>query len=92
MLYLYRCLTRSTVFFSVKQIHGAEVGWSLGFMVNKTNGIPTESASYRISQQEFVILLLVFSLLTIIGLAMLVICIVKRKMEKNMKYQYRIIQ
>jgi len=76
----------------VDKIDGAEVGWSLGFMANKTNSIPTESPTYRISQQEFVILLLVSSLLTIIGLAMLVICIVKRKMEKNMKYKYSVIQ
>lgn len=76
----------------VDKMNGAEVGWSLGFMANKTNEIPTESPTYRISQQEFVILLLVSSLVTIIGLAMLVICIVKRKMERSMKYKYSTIQ
>ena len=78
--------------FLLCKVDGAEIGWSLGFMVNKTNEIPVESPTYRISQQEFVILLLVSSLLTIIGLAMLVICIVKRKMEKDVKYKYSMIQ
>lgn len=76
----------------VQKVGGTEVGWSLGFMVNATNAIPIESPTYRISEQEFVILLLVSSLLTIMGLAMLVICVVKRRMEKNMKYKYSMIQ
>lgn len=97
-IYSYGFLTHGVKFnpssndvFFTDKINGAEVGWSLGFMVNATNSIPVESPTYRISQQEFVSLLVVFSSLTIIGLAMFIICVVKRKLSKNMKYKYSMI-
>jgi len=74
-----------------KNINGTEVGWSLGYMVNATNSVPTEGSNYRLTQQELVSLLVVCFLIALVGLSMLIVCCVKRRIERNMKYKYTMV-
>lgn len=67
----------------VQSINNTEVNWSLGFMVNATKGIPNESPTYRLSQQEFVTLLVLCVMMALIGLAMFTICVLRRKNKDN---------
>ena len=60
-------------------------------MVNATNSIPVEAPSYRLTQQELITLLVVCFLIAFVGLSMLIVCCVKRKLERNMKYKYTLV-
>ena len=75
---------------NIFQIDGTEVEWSLGFMVNATNSVPVEEPTYRLTRQEYIALLAFCCLVSLIGLAMFVTCLVKRKMEKNL-FKYSLI-
>lgn len=72
----------------VENINGTEVNWSLGFMVNATKGIPNESPTYRLTQQEFITLLVMCCMMVMIGVGMLTICVIRRKFDKNDQHKY----
>ncbi|XP_057306310.1 ectonucleoside triphosphate diphosphohydrolase 8-like [Hydractinia symbiolongicarpus] len=97
-LYSYELLTTGLHFkpdsdrvHIARNINGTEVSWSLGFMVNATNAIPTEAPTYRLSAQEFISILTVCSVITLVGLAMLTLCLLKKRLEKNTKYKYKLV-
>lgn len=98
-LYAYTMLTHGLHFSPesndvqiVQNINGTEVNWSLGYMVNATKSIPNEAATYRLTQQEFITLLVACCMMAMVGLAMLTICVMRRKMDKNnVKYKYSLV-
>ncbi|XP_046642551.1 ectonucleoside triphosphate diphosphohydrolase 1-like isoform X4 [Daphnia pulicaria] len=51
----------------VKQISGTEVGWSMGYMTEKTNKIAAAEASLLLATPVFIALAILFTLFLIIG-------------------------
>ncbi|XP_065649620.1 ectonucleoside triphosphate diphosphohydrolase 8 [Hydra vulgaris] len=74
-----------------KEDDGTQIGWSLGFMVNATNSVAVEEPSYRLSRQEYIALLTFCCLVIMLGLAMLIGCFIKRRVE-NKTYKYSRIE
>ncbi|XP_033102855.1 ectonucleoside triphosphate diphosphohydrolase 8-like [Anneissia japonica] len=67
----------------VRDVDGANVGWSLGYMVNATNGIPTEPPSLLIHEEFFYGLLACYSIIAFVGVLMLLVCAQRRWKQKN---------
>lgn len=50
------------MFMLVLQVANTKIGWSLGFMLNKSNGIPVNEPQNSISTVTFVLLTVLFAL------------------------------
>ncbi|XP_071946776.1 ectonucleoside triphosphate diphosphohydrolase 3-like [Antedon mediterranea] len=72
----------------VRDIEGTNVGWSLGYMVNATNGIPSELPSILIHEPVYYGLLGVYCVLLFLGTIMLILAARRRYKRRRQQAMY----
>ncbi|UJR31782.1 hypothetical protein I4U23_019260 [Adineta vaga] len=71
----------------VKTIDSNEIGWTLGYMINQTNGLDPEYRPSRLlTKAEFIGLLICFIVLLVISIVVIIInCVVHKRRENIQK-------